>query len=203
MTSVVAIQALIFQDGGLVVLGANLFNMAIVGVAVAYMVYRTIYRISGGKQWGIFVGGFIAAWASIELAALACALELTASGTSPANVSIPAMGGIHALIGIGEGLITLGALAFLYATRRALVTAGESSATQGKLVWGAGLAIAFLRAFERSERIYLAMLARGYDGEVRLKPLPPLTRAQWLSLLGGLALFLLILAIGQLLLLLR
>jgi cobalt/nickel transport system permease protein len=146
MTSVVAIQALIFQDGGLIVLGANLFNMAIVGVAVAYMVYRTIYRMSGGRQWGIFVGGFIAAWASIELAALACAFQLAASGTSPANVAIPAMGSIHALIGIGEGLITLGALAFLFATRRDLITAGDSSAKQGTLVWGVGLAIALLLA---------------------------------------------------------
>jgi cobalt/nickel transport system permease protein len=146
MTSVVAIQALIFQDGGLIVLGANLFNMAIVGVAVAYMVYRTIYRMSGGRQWGIFVGGFIAAWASIELAALACAFQLAASGTSPANVAIPAMGSIHALIGIGEGLITLGALAFLFATRRDLLTAGDSSAKQGTLVWGVGLAIALLLA---------------------------------------------------------
>ncbi len=146
MTSVVAIQALIFQDGGLLVLGANLFNMAIVGVAVAYMVYRTIFRLSGGKQWGIFVGGFVAAWASIVLAALACALQLAASGTSPANIAIPAMAGIHALIGIGEGLITVGALAFLYATRRDLLNAGEASATQGKLVWGVGLALAFLLA---------------------------------------------------------
>lgn len=146
MTSVVAIQALIFQDGGLVVLGANLFNMAIIGVAVAYMVYRTIYRISGGKQWGIFAGGFLSAWASIELAALACALELAASGTSPANIAVPAMGGIHALIGIGEGLITLGALAFLYATRRDLLTAGDGSASYGKVVWGVGLAIALLLA---------------------------------------------------------
>lgn len=147
MTSVVAIQALIFQDGGLVVLGANLFNMAIVGVAVAYMVYRTIYRLSRGKQWGILVGGFLAAWASIELAALACALQLAASGTSPANLTVPAMGGIHALIGIGEGLITVGALAFLYASRRDLLTAGEGSAAQGKVVWGGGLAIALLLAF--------------------------------------------------------
>lgn len=146
MTSVVAIQALIFQDGGLVVLGANLFNMAIVGVAVAYVVYRTVYRLSGGKQWGIFGGGFLAAWASIELAALACALQLAASGTSPANIAVPAMGGIHALIGIGEGLITVGALAFLYATRRDLLTAGEGSATHGKVVWGVGLAIALLLA---------------------------------------------------------
>ncbi|MCS7247518.1 MAG: energy-coupling factor ABC transporter permease [Anaerolineales bacterium] len=146
MTSVVAIQALIFQDGGLVVLGANLFNMAIVGVAVAYTVYRAIHRLSGGRQWGIFVGGFLAAWSSIEFAALACALQLAASGTSPANVAVPAMGGIHALIGVGEGLITVGALAFLYATRRDLLIAGEGSTPQGKLVWGVGLAIALLLA---------------------------------------------------------
>ncbi|PWH14731.1 MAG: cobalt ECF transporter T component CbiQ [Anaerolineae bacterium] len=61
----------------------------------------------------------------------------------------------------------------------------------------------FLRAFERSDRIYLAMLARGYDGEVRLKPLPPLSRVQWLSLTLGMMVLLLIFVFGQLLLLLR
>ncbi len=61
----------------------------------------------------------------------------------------------------------------------------------------------FLRAFERSDRIYLAMLARGYDGEVRVKPLPPLRRSQWVWLFSGLSLFLLILFLGQLLRLLR
>ncbi len=142
LTSVVSIQALIFQDGGLLALGANLFNMAVVGVAVSYMVYRTIYRVSGGKNWGIFVGGFVAAWLSIEIAALSCALQLAISGTSPANISVPAMGGIHALIGIGEGLITVGVLAFIYSTRRDLLAQGEMPATQGKLVWVVGLLIA-------------------------------------------------------------
>lgn len=142
LTSVVSIQALIFQDGGLLALGANLFNMAVVGVAVSYMVYRTIYRLAGGKNWGIFVGGFLAAWLSIEIAALSCALQLALSGTSPANISVPAMGGIHALIGIGEGLITVGALAFIYSTRRDLLTHGETAATQGKLIWVVGLLLA-------------------------------------------------------------
>lgn len=146
MTSVVSIQALIFQDGGLLALGANLFNMAVVGVAVSYFVYRTVYRLANGASWGIFAGGFIAAWFSIEVAALSCALQLAVSGTSPANISVPAMGGIHAIIGIGEGLITLGALVFLYSTRRDLLKAGEGSATQGKLVWGGGLLIALLLA---------------------------------------------------------
>lgn len=46
----------------------------------------------------------------------------------------------------------------------------------------------FLRSFDRSDRIYAAMLSRGYDGDVRLLPLPPLHGATWMALLGGLAL---------------
>jgi len=146
ITCVVSVQALIFQDGGLLVLGANIFNMSIIGVTVAYMVYRGVQILTKGKPWGIFAGGFLAAWLSIEVAALATALELVLSGTSPANIAIPAMGGIHALIGIGEGLITVGALAFIYATRRDLLKTGEGAPTHGKLVWVIGLAIAIMLA---------------------------------------------------------
>jgi cobalt/nickel transport system permease protein len=135
LTCVISIQALIFQDGGLLVLGANIFNMAIIGVTVAYMVYRSVQKLAGGKSWGIFVGGFIAAWTSVEVAALGTALELSLSGTSPANIAIPAMGSIHAVIGIGEGLITVGALAFLYASRRDLLKAGNYVPARGNFVW--------------------------------------------------------------------
>jgi cobalt/nickel transport system permease protein len=143
MTSVVSIQALIFQDGGLVVLGANLFNMAVVGVFVSYFVYRTIQRIASGRTWGIFIGSFVAAWTAIFVAALAAALQLALSGTSPANIAVPAMGGVHALIGIGEGLITLGALSFLFAARRDLFRADRAQPAGGRFVWVVGLIIAF------------------------------------------------------------
>lgn len=146
MTTVVAVQALIFQDGGLAALGANIFNMGVVGVAVSYTVYRTIYRLSGGKRWGVFAGGFAAAWLSIEVTALGVGLQLAFSGSSPANVAIPAMGAIHALIGIGEGLITLGGLGFIYASRRDLIEKGASQAKMGRLVWAAGLLIALALA---------------------------------------------------------
>ncbi len=146
MTCVVGIQAIVFQDGGLLALGANIFNMGVVGVAVAYFVYRTVQRLASGKSWGIFVGGFAAAWSSIFIASLACALQLALSGTSPANVAVPAMGGIHALIGVGEGLITVGALAFLYATRRDLFQAGRAQPAGSKTVWVAGLVIAIALA---------------------------------------------------------
>jgi cobalt/nickel transport system permease protein len=56
----------------------------------------------------------------------------------------------------------------------------------------------FLRAFERSDRIYMAMLSRGYDGEVRAAPLPPLGMNSWLVLSGGLAVLALLLALGYL-----
>ncbi len=92
MTTVVSIQALIFQDGGLLALGGNLFNMALIGVAVSYFVYTSLQKIARGQKWGIFAGGALAAWLSIVVAALACALELALSGTSPANLAVPAMG---------------------------------------------------------------------------------------------------------------
>jgi cobalt/nickel transport system permease protein len=142
MTSVVSIQALIFQDGGLLVLGANIFNMAVIGVAVSYAVYRTVRALAGQRTWGLFVGGFLAAWTSIVVAAVGVAFELALSGTSPANLALPAMAGIHALIGIGEGLITVGALAFLNVSRRDLVRAGEAPAAAGGFVWVFGLLVA-------------------------------------------------------------
>ncbi len=146
MTTVVGVQALIFQDGGLLALGGNLFNMGVIGVFVSYFVYRTVQRIARGQKWGVFVGGALAAWSSIFIAALAAALQLSLSGTSPANISLPAMGGIHALIGLGEALITVGALAFVYATRRDLLGIERDAVKGGRLVWVGGLAIAMLLA---------------------------------------------------------
>ncbi len=144
MTSVVSVQALLFQDGGILVLGANLFNMAIVGVFVAYAVYTLLIQLFKEQSWGVFVAGFAAAWSSIFIASLSCALQLALSGTSPANLAIPAMGAIHALIGIGEGLITAGALAFLFAARKDLLKLGEPRPAGNKGVFLGGSLIALM-----------------------------------------------------------
>jgi len=146
LTTVVGVQALIFQDGGLLALGANIFNMGIVGVLVAHFVYRSALKLTGGRRWGVFAGGFAAAWLSIVIASLAVALQLALSGTSPANLSVPAMGGIHMLIGLGEGLITVGALAFLYAARRDLLKIDAPAPKGNAALWVGGLAIAVLLA---------------------------------------------------------
>jgi cobalt/nickel transport system permease protein len=117
LTSVLAVQALLFQDGGLLALGANILNMAIVGVLVGWLVYSTLMRLLGDRAWTTMVSGFAAAWLSVVIASLVAAAELALSGTSPWGVALPAMGLVHMLVGIGEGLITVGVLAFLRAAR--------------------------------------------------------------------------------------
>jgi cobalt/nickel transport system permease protein len=121
MTTVVSIQALVFQDGGLLVMGANILNMAIIAPLVAYGIYRGVTAVAGERRWGLFVGGFAGAWLSVVVSAVATAVQLAFSGTSPLGVALPAMAGVHVLIGIGEGLITVGALAFVAAARRDLL----------------------------------------------------------------------------------
>lgn len=147
MTSVVSVQALLFQDGGVLALGANIFNMAIVGVFVSQAVFQLVQKALSKYNWGKLVSGFIAAWSSIFIASLACALELAISGTSPVNIAIPAMGGIHALIGIGEGLITVGALAFLIATRKDLLEKSEANKGNRGIVVGGLVVAAILAVF--------------------------------------------------------
>lgn len=139
LTSVVSIQALVFQDGGLLAMGANLFNMAVIGPFVSYLVYRFVQWIAHGQRWGIFAGGAAAAWLSIEVAAMSTALQLALSGTSPANLAFPAMVGIHALIGLGEALITFGALSFVYAARRDLLKIGQPQPGGARAVLAGGL----------------------------------------------------------------
>lgn len=146
MTSVVSVQGLIFQDGGLLAMGANLFNMAVVGPFVAYFVYRLVQAAGRGRRWSIFAGGFAAAWASVVAAALAVAFQLALSGTSPANVALPAMGGIHALIGVGEGLITAGALSLILAARPDLLKVERAKTTSNRLVLLGGLGLTLLLA---------------------------------------------------------
>jgi cobalt/nickel transport system permease protein len=127
LTSVLAVQALLFQDGGLLALGANVFNMAVVGVLVGWLVYTGLKRILGNRTWTTMVSGFAAAWLSVFVASLVAAAELAISGTSPWVVVLPAMGLVHVFIGIGEGLITVGVLAFLQVARPDLLVLRQPS----------------------------------------------------------------------------
>ena len=117
LTAVLVVQALLFQDGGLLALGANVLNMAVIGVFTGWAVYRVFLVVAGSRRWGLTVGGFVAAWLSVVVASAAAALELAVSGTLPVGVALPAITLVHMLIGIGEGIITVAVLLFLQAAR--------------------------------------------------------------------------------------
>ena len=127
MACVVAVQALLFQDGGLVVMGANIFNMGIVGTLGGYYVYRLLASALGGEARARIPAAAVAAWLAVEVGALAMSLQLIVSGTVPAQTTLPVMLGVHALIGIGEALITVGALAFIGSARRDLFDLRDAS----------------------------------------------------------------------------
>ncbi|HKI54265.1 MAG TPA: energy-coupling factor ABC transporter permease, partial [Anaerolineales bacterium] len=131
MTAVIAVQALLFQDGGLLVMGANILNMGLLTAAVGYGLYRSAFGRSQSTKL-TFAG--IAAWISVMTGALVTSLELWLSGTTQLNIVIPAMLGVHAVIGIGEALITVAALSFIFRTRPDLLGEGSDSA-QGSKGW--------------------------------------------------------------------
>ncbi len=121
MVSVVALQALLFQDGGLLALGANSFNMGVATALVGNWAGTGLLRLLRSRVWAVMAAGFVAAWLSVMVAALLTSLQLALSGLSAAVV-FPAMLFVHSFIGIGEGLITVAALSFVLTTRPDLAT---------------------------------------------------------------------------------
>jgi cobalt/nickel transport system permease protein len=107
MTLVLAVQAIVFGDGGIVALGANVLNMAVIGCFVGRWAYDCALRTSGAESLAakLVASGF-AAWASVVAAAIACAIELAVSGHFAIREVIAAMVPIHALIGVAEAGIT-------------------------------------------------------------------------------------------------
>ncbi|MBU4311768.1 MAG: energy-coupling factor ABC transporter permease [Candidatus Omnitrophica bacterium] len=117
---VLTIQCLVFQDGGLTALGANIFNMSFVGAMGGYMIYNLIRKAIGSEK-GILAGTAVAAWASVVLASSVCAVQLAISGTSPLRLALPAMALVHMLIGIGEAVISVLVVGFVLKTRPDLI----------------------------------------------------------------------------------
>lgn len=132
MTCVLLAQCLIFQDGGLIALGANIFNMGLIGSFSGYAVYQIVVHVAGRRRKGQLVAGFLASWTGILLAAAACSLELGFSGASPFKVVLPAMLGIHALIGVVEGLVTVAVLSAIMATRADLLRIPDNSVREAR-----------------------------------------------------------------------
>jgi cobalt/nickel transport system permease protein len=106
MCAVLLLQCFLFADGGVTALGANLFNMAVVAPCVGYAVFCGLQRMTGASRRGLLVATASAAWCSTVVTAFFCAAELAFSGTAAFRVVVPAMAGIHALIGVAEAVIT-------------------------------------------------------------------------------------------------
>jgi len=133
MTAILALQALIFQDGGVLALGANVFNMAFAGVAAAYLPYR-LWGTGRWRRLAIFLGGML----SIVVAACLALSELLISGIKMPGGVIVASGGLFLANAAIEGAITVAVIEAMNRLNPAWVRA---PAKPGRRLLG-GLALA-------------------------------------------------------------
>ncbi|MHB8781194.1 MAG: energy-coupling factor ABC transporter permease [Candidatus Geothermincolia bacterium] len=132
MALVVLVQCLGFADGGITALGGNIFNMAIVGGLGGYALLAALRALLPKTRKGMLVAAAVAAWFSVMLASAAAAMELAVSGLAPLRVVLPAMLGVHSLIGIGEAVITSAVLGVVLAARPDLVAVFSRSRMQAE-----------------------------------------------------------------------
>jgi cobalt/nickel transport system permease protein len=147
VASVLTVQALVFADGGLLALGANMFNL---GVLPCYLAYPWVYRPLAGKSPSPRRAAFAAVLAAVvglQLGALAVVLQTAASGIS--SLPVPAFLGlmlpIHLVIGVVEGLATAALVGFLRRARPELLETAASATTAGRrrALWSLTLAAVF------------------------------------------------------------
>ncbi|OGS56709.1 MAG: hypothetical protein A3K60_02465 [Euryarchaeota archaeon RBG_19FT_COMBO_56_21] len=178
MTVVLIIQALMFGDGGITSFGLNAINMAVIAPLTGWGVYHLLEPMlgrSGISGKNIAVGA--AAWASVFVAAAACAAELAVSYAISggaygiaATVSIPAMLGYHAVIGVGEAVITVGVIAYLWDVS-ADSFLSKDERLKNRAIWGRitssktlQASLAVLVVFALALPLYFLYSSEGMDG---------------------------------------
>lgn len=125
MAVVLVVQALVFADGGVTALGVAILNMAVIATLVVGVLSRLVRAVVPPTRAGLLGVAAAGAWLSVMAAALATAVELGMSGTVPYGTVLPAMLGVHAVIGVGEAMITVAALSTVLATRPDLIDGGD------------------------------------------------------------------------------
>lgn len=130
MSLVLTIQCLGFADGGITALGTNIFNMGIIGGVFSYYIFISLKAILPKDRGGFLASSAIASWFSVIASSAFCAFELGLSGTAPLKIILPAMLGVHAVIGIGEAIITTAVLSSVLAARSDLIV--SLNQVQGK-----------------------------------------------------------------------
>jgi cobalt/nickel transport system permease protein len=150
IATVLIVQCLLCGDGGLTVIGANFLNMGLIGSVVGYAIYNPIRRAIGGNK-GVLIGAMAAAWFTVILASGAFAIELAASGRRADFVRVLGwMVMVHAVIGLGEAIITGLVVRFVLQVRPEMIYDSEPAPASKALKWGqvslAGLGIALVLA---------------------------------------------------------
>ncbi len=117
LTLVLIVQGVLFGDGGITTMGANIINMGVIGGFVGFYSFKGLMAATGNVN----IAAFIAAWLACVIPALACAVEMYFAGTFPLNEGLVAMGLYHALIGVIEGFVTVVAIRLIVAARPDIV----------------------------------------------------------------------------------
>jgi len=115
ISSVIIVQCLIFQDGGLLALGCNIINMALVPTYIGYFIYRSLINTGAGTH----IAAMVACVIAIEAGAALVPVEAALSGVLvvPLFTFMITMLGVHLLIGLVEGIITVAVLGYLQQVR--------------------------------------------------------------------------------------
>jgi cobalt/nickel transport system permease protein len=126
ISTILIIQSLVFGDGGLVAISANVINMGVVTL-VGYFVYYAIRKLKDNEK-GLYIGAFVGAFTSVIVAAFVCGIEIGVSSLFPygITVTIPAMLFWHVFIAIGEATITLAIIIYLTKNRPDLIPKTEA-----------------------------------------------------------------------------
>ncbi|MBD3196847.1 MAG: cobalamin biosynthesis protein CbiM [Candidatus Lokiarchaeota archaeon] len=122
---VLLVQSL-FGDGGITAIGANTFNMGIIGGIVGFYIVLGLVKILGRtnmkKILVTTISTAIGAYISIVLAAFICGIELSISNVLPLSVAVPTMVFWHLLIGVGEAIISALIVFYILKAKPELVT---------------------------------------------------------------------------------
>ncbi|MDD1701272.1 MAG: cobalt transporter CbiM [Methanoregula sp.] len=125
LAMVLIVQGVLFGDGGITVMGANIINMGVIGGFVGFYTFKGLMGMTKSMPLSVF----FAAWLACLIPALAASLELYLAGTFPLVEGMIAMGIYYAIIGVIEGIVTVGAIYLITTARPDLVDTGAKTAT--------------------------------------------------------------------------
>jgi cobalt/nickel transport system permease protein len=136
MTVVLAVQALVFADGGLSALGLNITNMGVIASISGYLIFAGLMKVLPKTRMGILTASAVAAFLSVPFSALGFVIEYAIGGTATFEFIdvLTAVTGVHLLIGLGEAAITVLTVGGVLSARADLVGSARKYLPKTELV---------------------------------------------------------------------